>query len=184
MIDDLAATPVRQTGECPTCQAPLASDQRYCVYCGTRAPQARLEALDTLRADAALPPRTEPATPADRGGLPLLAVVAALGVGALLGHWATPAKTAPTTPATQIIRLTGDAEAAGPAAATPAPAASATAAPEATATPAAQKTPAKDLSKDSIKKAVKKKAPISTGGTPVPKDNKAPGGGTGFQTIG
>ena len=36
MIDELATA----RAECPTCRAPLAADQRYCLYCGTRAPGA------------------------------------------------------------------------------------------------------------------------------------------------
>jgi hypothetical protein len=183
MIDDVVT---QQVGVCPTCSAPLAADQRYCVYCGTRAPQARFESLDTLRAEAALP-SSAPAAVVERNGIPLLAVVAALGVGALLGHWATPSEKAAPAPATQVIRVTGEA----PAAATAAP--SATAPPAATGTPTPTATagkskgkdkPTEDLSKDSIKKAVKDKAPISTGGTPPPKDNKPAGGGSDFETIG
>jgi hypothetical protein len=187
MIEDLTTT-----AACPTCRAPLAPDQRYCLYCGTRAPGARIDSLEALRADAAVPPppavlaRPAAASPA----LPVLAVVAALGVGALLGHWATqtPQPAAATTPTTQVIRVTGDGAApAATAAATAAPSATAAAAhhgskAKAAATPTA--TPVKDLSKDSIKQAVKHKAPISTGGTPPPKDNKPAGGGSDFTTIG
>ncbi|MCW3023805.1 MAG: zinc ribbon protein, partial [Conexibacter sp.] len=36
---------------CPACGAPLAGDQRYCLHCGTRRPEARLEFLDVLDAD-------------------------------------------------------------------------------------------------------------------------------------
>jgi hypothetical protein len=180
MIENLTAA------ACPTCHAPLAADQRYCLYCGTRTPGARIESLEALRAEGAVPP--PPAGLARTSGnaaVPVLAVVAALGVGALLGHWATQTpQPAATTPTTQVIRVTGDS--AAPAA---------TAGPSATATPAAHHaakktaatptaTPVKDLSKDSIKQAVKHKAPISTGGTPPPKDNKPAGGGSGFTTIG
>jgi hypothetical protein len=189
MIDDPpVAAPA--AAECPTCRAPLAADQRYCVYCGMRAPQVRLEFLETLRADAAVPPRVA-AVGGGAGALPALAIVAALGVGALLGHWATAASQHPAAavPATQVIRVTGDAAPA--AAATAAPAAAApTAAPSATATatptakPSKTAAPTKDLSKESIKKALKKKEPISTGGTPPPKDNKPAGGGSDSITIG
>jgi hypothetical protein len=182
MIDD-----VTTTAGCPTCHAPLAADQRYCLYCGTRAPGARVESLETLRAEAAAPPPPAVlARPAASPAFPALAVVAALGVGALLGHWATqtPQPAAATAPTTQVIRVTGDGAA---------PAATATAAPSATAAPKHHKasakatptaTPVKDLSKRSIKSAVKHKAPIATGGTPPPKDNKPAGGGSAFQTIG
>jgi hypothetical protein len=184
MIDDLTTT-----AACPTCRAPLAADQRYCLYCGTRAPGARIESLEALRAEAAVPPPPAAlARPAGNPAVPVLAVVAALGVGALLGHWATqtPQPAASTTPTTQVIRIPGG---------TAVPAATATAAPSATATPAARHhkasakatptaTPVKDLSKSSIKSAVKHKAPIATGGTPPPKDNKPAGGGSDFTTIG
>jgi hypothetical protein len=36
---------------CPACGAPLAGDQRYCLHCGARRPEARLEFLDVLDAD-------------------------------------------------------------------------------------------------------------------------------------
>jgi hypothetical protein len=187
MIEDLTTT----TAACPTCRAPLAADQRYCLYCGTRAPGARIESLEALRAEAAAPPPPPAvvARAAANPAVPVLAVVAALGVGALLGHWATqtPQPAASTTPATQVIRVTG--AAAAPAATAAASAPSATATPAAShhaAKTAATPTPTavKDLSKDSIKQAVKHKAPISTGGAPPPKDNKPAGGGSSFTTIG
>jgi hypothetical protein len=184
MIEDLTTA-----AACPTCRAPLAPDQRYCLYCGTRAPGARIESLEPLRAGAAVPPPPAVLARGANPAVPVQAVVAALGVGALLGHWATqtPQPAATAAPATQVIRVTGDAAA---------PAATATAAPSATAAPARHHaakaaaqatptaTPVKDLSKDSIKQAVKHKAPISTGGTPPPKDNKPAGGGSAFTTIG
>jgi hypothetical protein len=184
MIEDLTTT-----AACPTCRAPLAPDQRYCLYCGTRAPGARIESLEALRAGAAVPPPPAVLARGANPAVPVLAVVAALGVGALLGHWATqtPQPGASTTPATQVIRVTG--AAAAPAATAAASAPSATATPAAShhaAKTAATPTPTavKDLSKDSIKQAVKHKAPISTGGTPPPKDNKPAGGGSAFTTIG
>jgi hypothetical protein len=185
MIDELATA----RAECPTCRAPLAADQRYCLYCGTRAPGVPIASLESLRAEAAVPqPPAVLGRPSGNAAVPVLAVVAALGVGALLGHWATqtPQPAATTTPATQVIRVTGDGAApAATAAATAAP--SATAAPTAkhhAAKPTATATPVKDPSRSSIKSAVKHKAPISTGGAPPPKDNKPAGGGSGFTTIG
>lgn len=183
MIENLTAT------ACPTCHAPLAADQRYCLYCGARTPGTRIESLEALRAEAAVPPAPAgPARPPGNAAVPVLAVVAALGVGALLGHWATQTpQPAATTPATQVIRVTGDAAApaataTAAAARTPAPAAKHHAAARTVATPTA--TPVKDLSQGSIKQAVKHKAPIATGGTPEPKDDKPAGGGSGFTTIG
>ncbi len=39
---------------CPSCRAPLAGDQRYCLHCGARRDEARLEFLDVLTQDAQL----------------------------------------------------------------------------------------------------------------------------------
>ena len=45
---------------CAGCRAPLAGDQRYCLHCGARRDEARLEFLDVLTQDAReqLPPGT------------------------------------------------------------------------------------------------------------------------------
>jgi hypothetical protein len=78
---------------CSNCQAPLASDQRYCVNCGQRRGKARF-AFDTSVAPTAAtgetaqrPARRKPRAPA---GATLVAAVAtlllAMGVGVLIGH--------------------------------------------------------------------------------------------------
>jgi hypothetical protein len=127
---------------CPACGAPLAGDQRYCLHCGARRPEARLEFLDVLDADvrvrgtggaptvfvpgaqqagfaAAPPPRGLNARLQANAGLLALAALLLLTllIGLLLGHWATGAQRAPAAaaPAPQVIRLEGTAGTAAPA---------------------------------------------------------------------
>jgi hypothetical protein len=77
--------------KCVQCGATLAPDQRYCVECGTRRGQPRF----SLRPAAAPSAPAEQSKPDGRGGawsstMALAAVVAlllALGVGLLIGHW-------------------------------------------------------------------------------------------------
>jgi hypothetical protein len=126
---------------CPSCGAPLAGDQRYCLHCGARRPEARLEFLDVLdedvRARRSAPPALAPAAvaagPSPTGlngrlnaNAGLLAVAALLVltllVGLLLGHWVTQREsTSPgsaAAPAPQVIKVEGTA--AAPTAAAPA----------------------------------------------------------------
>jgi hypothetical protein len=53
IIESSQPAPVfgRDGEPCPACGAPLAGDQRYCLHCGARRPEARLEFLDVLDAD-------------------------------------------------------------------------------------------------------------------------------------
>jgi hypothetical protein len=78
---------------CPSCQATLASDQRYCLSCGQRRGKPRFS-LETLTKQAAqrvrsaersAPPRSRfsPATSMVAGVATLLL---AMGVGVLIGH--------------------------------------------------------------------------------------------------
>lgn len=79
---------------CPNCQAPLASDQRYCINCGVRRGKSRFS-LDAMAAQAA-PPVAPPSVPRRpvrsrmSSGLTLVTGVAtlllAMGVGVLIGH--------------------------------------------------------------------------------------------------
>jgi hypothetical protein len=130
-----APQPFGRDGEpCPACGAPLAGDQRYCLHCGARRPEARLEFLDVLDADVrarqappafAAPPAAPYAT-AQPGGVSgrlnanagLLAVAALLVlmllIGLLLGHWVTDRNSASSTPAAatpapQVIKVEGTA---------------------------------------------------------------------------
>jgi hypothetical protein len=116
---------------CPACGAPLAGDQRYCLHCGARRPEARLEFLDVLDEDvrarrAAAAPGLAPAAlaaPTPVGGVGgrlnqhagLLAVgallVLMLLVGLLLGHWVTQrdgtSSGSAAAPAPQVIKVEG-----------------------------------------------------------------------------
>jgi hypothetical protein len=211
-----AATPAtagQGVEPCTSCGVPLAGDQRYCMYCGTRRPTARLEFLDVLAGESGgagyAPPvaPTAVAAPARgvdgwlRGHAPVLTLsallLATLLIGLLVGHWATRSTvTATPTPAPQVIRITGSGQAAAPAAPTTTSAPTTTQGGSATtpskrAAPAAKSSGAKGaadvkaLSKKQLDKAVKKGKPITTGsGAPPPKDDKPAGGGSDFQTIG
>lgn len=111
------ATPAfgRDGEPCPACGAPLAGDQRYCLHCGARRPEARLEFLDVLDSDVRARQGAAFAGPPPAGGFVpvaaphaaapigvagrlnanagLLAVAALLVlmllIGLLLGHWVT-----------------------------------------------------------------------------------------------
>jgi hypothetical protein len=159
---------------------------------------------------AAFAPPPAPAAPglsarlqANSGALALAAVLLLmLLVGLLVGHWVTGnapvAASAPAAP--QVIKLEGTG-AAAPAASAPADApasgsAGSTSPAKSKASPSAKGDAAASTPKDAVSvkqvggdkqaidKAVKKGKPIATGGKPLPKDNKAPGGGSGFETIG
>jgi hypothetical protein len=154
VITESAPAPVfgRDGEPCPACGAPLAGDQRYCLHCGARRPEARLEFLDVLDADvrvrAAAPVAFAPAAAVAAGPPPsglnarlqanagLLALAAllllTLLIGLLLGHWATRDSGTPgvaATPAPQVIRVEGTA---APATAAATPAGSGGASPSAT----------------------------------------------------
>lgn len=120
---------------CPNCTAPMASDQRYCLECGTRGAEARLPFLEILRADTAPAPPGRPAPVAVGVAVPppgfqdrlrvnsgLVAGVGvlllAMLVGVLIGSaGGEPAPVAASTPAPQVITVGGGAPA--PAAAAP-----------------------------------------------------------------
>lgn len=223
---------------CAGCGAPLAGDQRYCLYCGSRRAEARLEFMDALAGGGTAPlggggsvPPTGPghqltvggvAEPAGSGtGLGAwlranTAVLALAGllmgmlfIGLLVGHWATSGTTTPAptqAAAPQVIRVEGSgggAAAADDAAADSAQDSAADAKKDTKKAKAAKDTEVvKEVPKDAvdvnklnslsgkakakaIDDAVKKGKPISTGtGKLPPKDDKAPGGGTEFETIG
>jgi hypothetical protein len=119
---------------CPSCGAPLAGDQRYCLHCGGRRPEARLEFLDVLDSDVrarqagATPghaPAIAAAAPAGVNGrlnanAGLLAVAALLVlmllIGLLIGHWVTQRDASASSggavaPAPQVIKVEGAAAA-------------------------------------------------------------------------
>ncbi len=99
---------------CANCQAPLASDQRYCVNCGERRGRSRFAAdsFTTAPAPPSAPSATPPRRPRASSGATLVAGVAtlliALGVGVLIGHNSvnsTPKTVAASAP--QIITVGG-----------------------------------------------------------------------------
>jgi hypothetical protein len=136
IIESSQPAPVfgRDGEPCPACSAPLAGDQRYCLHCGARRPEARLEFLDVLDADVrarsvlsapgapagSVPPRGLNGRLQANAGLLALAALLLLMllIGLLVGHWATGPSLVPSalTPAPQVIKVEGTA--AAPAAAT------------------------------------------------------------------
>jgi hypothetical protein len=177
VITETQPAPVcaRDGEPCPACGAPLAGDQRYCLHCGARRPEARLEFLDVLDEDvrvrsggaavggaaaaggvvapggASLPPQSR--LQANAGLLALGALLAlALLIGLLVGHWATGEGKAPAAaaPAPQVITVAG-------AASTAAPAPTSTAAPSDTAAPSTKddKTPKSTTKTETTAKAPK-----------------------------
>jgi len=115
---------------CTNCQAPLASDQRYCVNCGERRGKPRFS-YATMAAQAAAAPAEVPARPQHRSrassGAALVAGVGtlllAMGVGVLIGH-DNNSSTRASSPGVQVVTVGGGS---GSAAATPTTGASGTA---------------------------------------------------------
>lgn len=124
---------------CAECGAPLAPDQRYCLSCGARRPDARLPFVDVLAGAetqlvpfgaAGVVPLTSPEHAFEarlRRGLPLLTLLVvlllAMIIGLLLGHWSGDdgaRAAAPTPLPPQVITVSAGAPvAAAPAATTP-----------------------------------------------------------------
>jgi hypothetical protein len=102
---------------CPNCQAPLASDQRYCLNCGQRRGKSRFSfdavAGQAAPATAAPPPPARPSrTSRIIQSFGFVAGVAtlllALGVGVLIGHNGNSGKLQQaSTPAQQVIKIQG-----------------------------------------------------------------------------
>ncbi len=211
-VPDVNAPPVGEHGApCAVCAAPLASDQRYCLSCGTRRAEARLafrEILTTNAAVAAVPPASTAGAKGagddagNRSALLALASIGclllALGVGVLIGG-AGDSGTPVASPALQVISVggatgatdaavAGTGAAAGAAAGTAAAKKKASEAATSTTKPTAQKNSLKKLEKLSPtqyqKQSTKLPKVVGTGGAPPPKDNKPAAGGGGFQSIG
>jgi hypothetical protein len=109
-------------GHCPSCGAPLASDQRYCLECGTRSPLLGSALADDL--GALLTPKQAATAPNAAGQSPAVtpaaepppagnttAVIAgvgvlllSMGVGVLIGRSSASASKAPVVPA-QVISV-------------------------------------------------------------------------------
>lgn len=96
---------------CTNCQAPLASDQRYCVNCGQRRGRQRF-AVDALATPAAAAPSeyTPPRRSRASSGTTLVAGVAtlliAMGVGVLIGHDSNSSPTRAGAPV-QVVTVGG-----------------------------------------------------------------------------
>ncbi len=96
---------------CASCNAPLASDQRYCIACGERRGKPRFASPQQNDTPTPAPPRRERRVHAP-AGLQLIAGVAtlllAMGVGVLIGQNGTSdnGKATPA-PAAQVITVNG-----------------------------------------------------------------------------
>ena len=122
---DVHAPSLAANGQpCPSCGAPMAGDQRYCLQCGARRGDARVPYREIL-AGQAPPPRTPIAAPPQQRGpssglallVGLVCLLLALGVGVLIGRSGNDSPTAAApAPAPQVISVGG----AAPAATTPA----------------------------------------------------------------
>ncbi len=77
------------TDPCPTCGAAMAADQRYCLSCGNRRAEARLDYLEVLRGGplAAAAGPSAPAAPVDARQRVTTTVIAS--IGCLLLRWAS-----------------------------------------------------------------------------------------------
>lgn len=107
---------------CPTCDAPLADDQRYCLQCGARRNGARLPFMEHGRAfraattvDPAPPPADRP-SPAITPNMAVVGVALAvlfLGVGVLIGRSGSNGEQVASKPTVVRVGGTGAAPAAG-----------------------------------------------------------------------
>jgi hypothetical protein len=191
---------------CSSCGAAMAADQRYCLACGQRRAEARLNYLEILRGPAAPLAAGGPAAGAadarQRTNVTVIASIGclllAMGVGVLIGTAGGAEPAAPAAaPAAQVIKIQGGGTAvadqsAGGTASAKAKAkkkkgddveTAATAAESKATNPALtqlENTSGDDYSKQS------QKLPkvVSTGGKAPPKDDKAPAGGGDFEEIG
>lgn len=106
---------------CPSCGAPLAVDQRYCLECGHRRGDPRLPFMDAVVFMEAINQPQTPATPASpdgnkpRGGISanasliagIATLVLAIGVGVLIGQSGDNGTSSAANQAPQIIRVGG-----------------------------------------------------------------------------
>lgn len=195
---------------CPSCGAAMAADQRYCLSCGERRAEARLDFLEILGrrepvpAGMAAAATTAPAA-RDRANVTVIASIGclllAMGIGVLIGNSGGSDNAAvPVAAPAQVIRVQGGGTAAAADTSTGSTKKSVakksskkssssvqtakTAADSKATNPqlqALQNTSGKDYSKQS------QKLPktVSTGGKAPPVDKTKPAAGGGdFQTIG
>jgi hypothetical protein len=194
---------------CPNCGAAMADDQRYCLECGQRRGDPRVDYRRMLRATPAPAPAPEAtgALSRARAGwtLPvalgtIACLLLAMAIGVLIGRSGNGESGQAAAPATQVIRVSGGtattpASDAGAAAtetggAAKAKKAKATKAAKAKATKSAAKpsTEVKALDQatgdDYQKQSAKLPKEVGTGGKAPPKDDKPAAGGGGFEEIG
>ena len=200
---------MQTTIACGGCGASLASDQRYCLHCGAVHAEPRVAyrqligpAADREAATAVLTPPLPATTPVARDWTPLIALgtlatlALVLVVGVLIGKSGIDATNA-SAPAPQVITVGAAAPAAADAAADATDAAAdggrrptgRARADRALARKAARdKQALEDLEgtsgADYQRKSAKLPDTVALPGEPPPKDDKAPGGGSGAETIG
>ncbi len=100
---------------CVTCEAPLASDQRYCLNCGQRRGRSRFSHVASPASAAASPPA--PSTEAERprrrlsSGATLVAGIAtlllAMGVGVEIGRIGNSGQQRASSPGVQVVTVAG-----------------------------------------------------------------------------
>lgn len=101
---------------CPSCSAAMAADQRYCLSCGDRRAEARLDYLEVLRGAPAPSVAGAPVAPAadsrQRANTTLIASIGclllAMGVGVLIGTAGdSEIAAAPASAPAQVIKVQG-----------------------------------------------------------------------------
>lgn len=184
----------------------MAADQRYCLSCGQRRAEARLDYLEVLRGHPPALTAEAPASRDDRQRVSNITIVAsigclllAMGVGVLIGTaGGTETAAAPVAAPAQVIKVQGGGTAVADKGASPAAKSKSTAArrdkPDdvATARTAAESkatnpelTRLEELSPEQYQKQAEKLPKVvSTGGKAPPKDDQAPAGGGAFEEIG
>jgi len=115
-------TSIEGSGErCPTCQAPLAADQRYCLECGNRRGDPRLPFMDAVvfmdavkTANEPPPPPPPPSESRPQGITANAALIAgigtlvlAIGVGVLIGRSGDNGSATAANQTPQIIKVGG-----------------------------------------------------------------------------
>ncbi|MGV1048275.1 MAG: hypothetical protein ACOYD4_07105 [Solirubrobacterales bacterium] len=108
---------------CPSCGAPLAADQRYCLECGHRRGDPRLPFMDAVVfMESINQPKTPPPPPPPRDNRPrglsanasliagIATLVLAIGVGVLIGRSGDNGSATAANQTPQIIKVGGGGE--------------------------------------------------------------------------
>jgi hypothetical protein len=207
-----ATIPMQTTIACGSCGASLAPDQRYCLHCGAAHAEPRVAyrhligpaaGMDTTAVGPAPAPVPLPAAPVARDWTPLIALgtlatlALVLVVGVLIGKSGIDASPA-AAPAPQVITVGGTAPAVDDAAAADDAAGAGGGSRRAKGRARADKGLARKAARDKQalqdlestsgadyqRKSAKLPDTVALPGDPPPKDDKAPGGGSGAETIG